>query len=275
MLDLGSPRWTELGHAYGDAADVPEMLSDLATFPSGDVSDDVWEPLWSAICHQGTVYTASYAVVPHLVSFAERMIPHDQLPYWALVGAIAGSFEAAPVPDDLRADYEAALDRSEPLIRAALAAPGRDEAEAIHLLAAVAAVRGHRDVAYSLEGFADGEFRPTCPGCEAELFVTVHGEKLIVAAEDPVTDKPARATAVVRSQARPATVDPGVPRWDADCISEHLVALALGARQARLAKLIRAWEGTVTCPACDVDLQREDVAAGGAELALGRGERLR
>ena len=43
MLALDSPRWSELRHAYGTAADLPTLR------------------------HQGDVYTASYELEPELV----------------------------------------------------------------------------------------------------------------------------------------------------------------------------------------------------------------
>jgi len=69
MLDLQSKRWRELSHAYGPAKDIPELLQRLA--PLSAISDYETEPyfsLWSSLCHQGDVYSASYAAVPHLIS---------------------------------------------------------------------------------------------------------------------------------------------------------------------------------------------------------------
>jgi len=69
MLELQSKRWNELSHAYGPAKDIPELLKQLTLLPA--ISDYETEPyysLWSSLCHQGDVYSASYAAVPHLLS---------------------------------------------------------------------------------------------------------------------------------------------------------------------------------------------------------------
>src|SRR5579862_1242153 len=58
--------WSQLSHAYGQAADVPEMIRDLAR--SGPATrEDVLEELWSSILHQGSLYTATTAAIPFLI----------------------------------------------------------------------------------------------------------------------------------------------------------------------------------------------------------------
>jgi len=68
--------------------------------------------LWSALCHQGDVYSASYAAVPHLVAIAK--LPAFQRRYDPLL--LAASIELArlekrgpPIPEDLAHDYQQAV----------------------------------------------------------------------------------------------------------------------------------------------------------------------
>src|SRR5262245_2777864 len=71
MIPLDSPEWRRLQHAYGPASDIPDLLRQLAANPCAKKSgDEPWHSLWSALCHQGDVYTASYAAVPHIVDIA-------------------------------------------------------------------------------------------------------------------------------------------------------------------------------------------------------------
>ena len=72
MLALDDPRWTELTHCYGSASDIPALLGQLAKSPGPKDSyeDEPWFSLWSSLCHQGDVFTASYAAAPHLVRIA-------------------------------------------------------------------------------------------------------------------------------------------------------------------------------------------------------------
>jgi hypothetical protein len=71
MLLLDDPRWRELTHAYGSAADVPALLRQLAESPDQrGPNEEPWFNLWSSLCHQGDVYGASYAAIPHVVRIA-------------------------------------------------------------------------------------------------------------------------------------------------------------------------------------------------------------
>jgi hypothetical protein len=64
--------WSTLHHAYGLASDIPGLLEGArrAAAPV-DYQDEPWFSLWSALCHQGDVYTASYAAVSELIGIAE------------------------------------------------------------------------------------------------------------------------------------------------------------------------------------------------------------
>lgn len=71
MLELDSPRWKKLKHAYGKASDIPALLERLKTAPPpADWQSEPWFSLWSALCHQHDVYTASYAALPHIAAIA-------------------------------------------------------------------------------------------------------------------------------------------------------------------------------------------------------------
>src|SRR5215469_1663012 len=69
MLPLDSEIWGTLEHAYGRASDVPGLLQKLSLSPEPktDYRSEPWFALWSSLCYQGDVYTASYAAVPHIV----------------------------------------------------------------------------------------------------------------------------------------------------------------------------------------------------------------
>jgi hypothetical protein len=71
MLLLDDHRWRELTHAYGPAVDIPALLRQLAEGPGQrDPNEEPWFGLWSSLCHQGDVYGASYAAIPHVVQIA-------------------------------------------------------------------------------------------------------------------------------------------------------------------------------------------------------------
>ncbi|MGH3734458.1 MAG: hypothetical protein ACRDT6_02375 [Micromonosporaceae bacterium] len=64
--------WPQLGHAYGKADDLPGLLRAVAGHDEGS-AEKALDDLWSRVCHQGTVYSASAAVVPFLTELATRV----------------------------------------------------------------------------------------------------------------------------------------------------------------------------------------------------------
>src|SRR6266567_361398 len=113
MLDLQSPRWRELSHAYGSAQDIPGLLSQLRTAaPKKDYQSEPWFSLWSALCHQGDVYTASYAAVPHIIALGSKR-PISERPDFLLITAKIEAMRhvktAPQMPADLKTSYAEAI----------------------------------------------------------------------------------------------------------------------------------------------------------------------
>ncbi|MDZ4325916.1 MAG: hypothetical protein U1A73_13020 [Pseudomonas sp.] len=125
MLRLDDPQWANLRHAYGTAENIPPLLSQLSSLPS-DIGDaEPWFTIWSSLAHQGDVYPASFASVPHIIatlaanpSSAPAAFFH--FPAWVEICRHRASFE---VPAPLAEPYFAAL-RQLPGIVAAAASPG-------------------------------------------------------------------------------------------------------------------------------------------------------
>lgn len=112
--------FTLLQHAYGPAGDIPALLERARTAPAPDTyRDEPWFSLWSSLCHQGDVYTASYAAVPELVAIAGARAAEARVAWECLL--LAGSIEleralpeGAPppaIPPDLAPEYASALRR--------------------------------------------------------------------------------------------------------------------------------------------------------------------
>lgn len=145
MLRLSDPGWARLQHAYGTAANIPALLERaLAERRPGSHPESVWFELWSALCHQGDAYTASYAAVPHLISLAPKALAQQS--YEPLL--LAASIERArlegtgpAVPTELLADYEAAVRSGRDLARAALPAAWNADAH-MALAGSLAALSG-------------------------------------------------------------------------------------------------------------------------------------
>lgn len=118
MLSLESNRWSELQHAYGDASNIPALLSQLIDLPSSNGDAEPWFSLWSALAHQGDVYDASFAAVPHVIhAAASNPLKADavyfQFPAWVEICRKKNGLE---LPRELSEAYLEALSRLPSLV---------------------------------------------------------------------------------------------------------------------------------------------------------------
>lgn len=148
MLSLESQRWSELRHAYGSAGDIPELLRSLQSLPASNDDSEPWFTLWSALAHQGDVFDASFAAVPHVVDALSRNplkadFSYFQFPAWVEICRVKTGIV---VPADLQADYVSALARL-PALVAAAAARDWDEGFLRCALAALSVAKGQPSVA--------------------------------------------------------------------------------------------------------------------------------
>ena len=119
MSTLKSVRWSELSHAYGFATDLPARLELLFSHPpERDTSSEPWHSLWSSLCHQGDVYSASFAAVPVIVEAIEANPLKATLSYFQLPVCIelARLSHKSDVPGQLKQAYFAALSKFPALV---------------------------------------------------------------------------------------------------------------------------------------------------------------
>jgi hypothetical protein len=122
MLSLDSPRWAELQHAYGSASDVPKLLRQLDSLPSSNGRSEPWFSIWSALAHQGDVYSASFAAVPHVIAViaadpGKASADYFHFPVWV---EICRRRKAVSVPADLDTAYVEALAKLPKLVCSAV-----------------------------------------------------------------------------------------------------------------------------------------------------------
>jgi len=154
MLTLDDPGWRDLQHAYGDAADIPNMLRALAssTEPKAGYQDEPWFSLWSSLCHQGDVYNASYAAVPHIVRIAGEAKGPVDFSFFQLPAAIEVARQTGHGPDIPRVhadDYHRAIARLMENV-SLHRNEAWDQSMLLSAAAAQAVAKGHVDVAEAL-----------------------------------------------------------------------------------------------------------------------------
>ena len=192
-LDLHSAAWASLADAYGDAEKIPALLQDLR---QGDA--EALDDLYGHICHQGTIYPASVAAFPHLVSMAATVASPELRA--GVLSLAASIHESTSLEEELQtascaAAFHAAVPAALGMALADLAR-AEDRLSGIYLLKAAAAFAGFAGAARVLGGFADEEFCLACPGCGVDLYVWPVPEGLSAATADPVFT-PSAKTALV------------------------------------------------------------------------------
>jgi hypothetical protein len=102
---LDDVAWAELSHAYGSAANVPELLRQAAS-EDDDTAGEAISELYATIFHQGSVYPATVAAVPFLAELARHAPQRRDELVWMLgrladphkaFGAVRGAVHAAVV----------------------------------------------------------------------------------------------------------------------------------------------------------------------------------
>lgn len=148
LIPLDSPRWSELTHAYGSASNTPALLRQLASLPRADGDAEPWFSLWSSLAHQGDVYSATFAAVPHVVSALATAPGKADSCYFQFVAwvEICRRKNNVPIPPDLESAYESALARLPMLVAEAATEPWSSGMLSA-ALAAIAAAKGYPSIA--------------------------------------------------------------------------------------------------------------------------------
>lgn len=238
--------WTELEHAYGEAGDVPELLKAV----EGPEDAEAWDELWSYLCHQGTVYSASYAALPALLGLASRRPPANRHDPLMLAGAIIASDDTPErvSVDDIRQKYRAELAAFEALTHEALEVPELrgDATTFVFLLQTLLAFQGEPVWQRQLESLAEDGYSVTCPGCDECLSLTFDDDHHAVVEDDEGDDDAVR---LPLAPALPASLT-GIGARLHRFTEEH--------GQPKIAHQLTYLFGRATCPACRTEFSPSD-----------------
>jgi hypothetical protein len=168
------PAWETARDAYGKD-DTRDLLQELTDIWSDATADYLF---FSSLLHQGTVYSATFLALPHVVALADVVPPdhrrtislflggvalHGQLPRTSGGVSLAPGDPWAATPTGQRAGtvFRALL----PEIARLCEISCREEPNALHA-SGMAAARGNLDLAARLEAHDGGS--TICPACGGE-----------------------------------------------------------------------------------------------------------
>ncbi|WP_269856057.1 hypothetical protein [Streptomyces sp. RPT161] len=238
--------WSQLSHAYGSAEDIPGLLERISSDPSAEL----WNDLWSALCHQSSVYSASFAALPSLTAIAEEEDHKERLNALMLAGAIMAGAEQPHGAGDVREKYAGEVAALLRVANEHLRTP-TDRIEYIYLLEAVLALEGvpvwSQDLAW---GLVNEEYEVSCPGCETSLFIVIGEYGYFSTSGDYA----------VEGNVDKRSLRPAVPR-DLKGIGRRLHSVALADGRDDVAAAMTYLFGRAVCPDCGTDFAVADQVA--------------
>ena len=167
ILALDSLLWEELTHAYGNAGDIPALLELSETaVGAGSYDAQPWYKLWSSLCHQGDVYSASLAACPHLMRVAEMREGTEKIELVLLLASILLEVELKGIPNapkEVMDAYLVCVGKASSLLSSALN-DVTDRSYVTAILGAIAAINGQSQIGDEL---ANADPLQECPKCEA------------------------------------------------------------------------------------------------------------
>ncbi|MER5618550.1 hypothetical protein [Streptomyces sp. NPDC002215] len=241
--------WPQLSHAYGSAEDIPALLARIASEPK----PELWNDLWSALCHQGSVYSASFAALPWLADMAESEDRGQAVNALGLAGAIMAGAEQSHDAGDVRTQHSAE-------IATLLASVNRhlrtatDRTEYVDLLESMLGFEGvagwSEDLAW---GLGNEEYEISCPGCETNLLIALGERGFFCTSEDYALSDDTIETRPLRPTS-PANLEG---------IGSRLHDIALTDGQHKVAHVLTYVFGNASCPDCQTDFSVADRVSAG------------
>jgi hypothetical protein len=226
--------WGTLPHAYGSANDMPGLLRQL----SPDPKSDVWNKLWSRLCHQGSVYSASFAALFWLLPEARSWPPAARVMPLTLAAHIVKGGHSA--------EHKKALEQLAPIITDmktltldTLSEPALGTHDLVYLSQAKLLFEGDRGWGPVLDNILGGEFQGQCPDCETDFYIVAGGFGFFVTADDWVNNPKAELVSIT-----PASPD------QLDVIELWLLKTISARGPSELAHSLTYFFGISTCPRC-------------------------
>jgi hypothetical protein len=207
-----------------------------------DEGAEVWNELSSAICHQGTVYSASFAALPRLTEVARDWAPADRMWPLTLAGWIVAGADQDHGLGDVRAEYAAEIAELLRLTEETLAAAGGElprESDFLGLLQTMLAFENVPVWSEKLFTLAMGEFELYCDECDSDMHIMLDGPRFYI---------------YVSGFEQEGDVVPSAPE-DLEPLARRLYLAAEAAGRTRTMTQMLHLFGTTACTGCERNFQ--------------------
>lgn len=196
--------WKQLENPYGNAEDIPALIEKLECSFSTEILNTI---CWEYIYHQNSLYEATFATIPYLVSICEKSgDPNFRNETFINIGVILSEMDIddslllqtfdesivdKEVLNDIIDSYRNAFKRLHAIGQSLFdVVPGMEEEDKRHFLAALATANERYEVAKVFCTYSDNdEYMCSCPDCDSEFYVWNKDSSLILYTEDPVFKK--------------------------------------------------------------------------------------
>ncbi|MEE1671582.1 hypothetical protein RCR19_39860 [Streptomyces sp. WAC07094] len=240
--------WSGLEHAYGSASDLPRLFDEIG---DPELADQAWEELWESLCHQRTVYTASFAALPVLTDIATGRRAGSRWQALALAGRIVVEEQQLHEPGYVQARFPAAIKELRELTQNhVMTEPFKGgEDEFLYWLEHLLAFEGEPLWRGCL---ACKTYAVVCPSCAQQLLIDL--------SRTPSGTRRPHPSGLVRV-GREGPVLTGIRRAasaDLPPLAARLYQMANHAGQPAAAEHLTRLFGRTTCPDCASDFSVPD-----------------
>ncbi|GAB2467666.1 hypothetical protein [Streptomyces incanus] len=238
--------WSRLHHAYGTAEDIPGLLDGASTDPQSPA----WDELWSRLCHQDTVYSASYAALPALTRMARQWSTPDRQAPLYLAGSIMVSTDRPHDWKDPRVAYASEISELIRLTEEALQDPTLADAPGtyIDLLATLLSFQGVEVWGEQLDGLHVGEYEVSCPACASENFIVLGEDGFFSTTDSMYMEQPGARKVPLQPRSSEAL----------DGLARTLYSRALADGHPDIAHKVTYVFGDAQCAECDTVFSVEE-----------------
>jgi hypothetical protein len=257
--------WSNFEDVGGSAQHIPELLEELKNSRDPEILDELWQRL----CHQGSVYSASFAALPELVKIAEQWHPsNDCLNIISLATSIltgedgdnlrrpsrgveseesqewTTTSDRIDINSPTRDRYQTEIDTLLRLSQTYLQQPNLSLNTFVYLLSWIVKLKGYHLWGEALEYFALSGYGwgGDCDRCGEFIYIHTTDESAI--AEVEKTDSQTLQTFLAPAPTESLT---GIARWLYDSACDRGFDL--------VAQKITYILGTGSCPQCGADFQ--------------------